>query len=64
VYCHLCIYVSIQLPCRRCMRAIRGVPENYNRDNSGIQSTAVLNRVKWCTLEAAIEQVWTCTLRA
>ena len=57
LYSHLCIYVSIWLPiytryiwtgCRRCLRAIRGAPENDNRVNLEIHSEAVIERVWRC----------------
>ena len=58
LYSHLCIFVSIELPiytqyiwtgCRRCLRAIRGSPENDDRVNSEIHSEAVSKQVWRCS---------------
>jgi len=83
LYSHICIYVSTELPfhmlytwtgCRRCMRAMRGVPGYDNRVKSGIHCVAGIESVWRCTwmtrssemrvaLGAMIKQVWTCTWR-
>ena len=63
LYSHLCIYVSIQLPiytrtgCWRCLRAIRGAPENDDRMNSEIHSEAVIERVWRCNWRSRLNEL-------
>jgi len=52
---YLCIYMATHLHtyiwtgCRRCLRAIRGAPENHDRVSSEIYSKAVIERLWRCT---------------
>jgi hypothetical protein len=66
VYSHLCIYVSILQPiytrhiwtgCRRCLRAIRGAPENDNQVNSEIHSEALIDRVWRCNWRSKLSEL-------